>query len=116
MTPTTLIPLYQPIDNPNTTSIISLLQNVSPNKKLSATGFKTVHIDPDRLFVCILEIAPLTNHIWKKSVAFNSLANVMHIYITTKTILELVSVVTKKLYIDVIPIYISYHRSSCLEV
>ena len=70
MVPIILNPFNHIMISTETDNLMYLLQSASSTKKSSATRFKILYAGPNMLLI-ILEMVPLTDHIWKNSALFD---------------------------------------------
>ena len=74
MAPTSLDLFNRTMSNPNTNTLMSLLENAASIRKSSAAGFKTIYVGPDKLPLSVLKIPPFNESCLEKSASFDRLA------------------------------------------
>ena len=83
-----------------------LLDYAFTTRHSSAAGFNIIHVGTDKLPFSVLEMAPLTSQVWKKSTSFDSLTHAMRDQVSTQWVPKSVSVVDDEITINTTTVYV----------
>ena len=105
--------LYHTMSNPNTNALVTLLNDAVRDSKLTAAGFKIIHVGKNNYPLSVLEIAPVEADGWEKSVALDSLFSTIRGQMDIYNTADLILVMPQEMPIDVTS---SFMESSKLKL
>ena len=91
---------FHTMSNPNTNTIMSMLQGAMEQEKITAAGYKIIHVGSDKLPVSILEITLLNGEAWQKKTSFDYLASTMRSHMDNLGIPDLITSVSTEIPMD----------------